>query len=147
MGYERFIFWFWESPTTGWHACKIKKHFHFLIIRIYFYLICSRLPNNSLKDSFFQTPPLRDANLQWLVDFISISSCLIKRSAALQIAVTGETAILMLQKLHLVANNEFAFSFRPTRKSSLLRSARTTIGQQYANFSCWSQHETAWDSF
>ncbi len=25
------IFWFWESPTTGWHACKVKKHFHFLI--------------------------------------------------------------------------------------------------------------------
>ncbi len=20
MGYERLIFWFWESPTTGWHA-------------------------------------------------------------------------------------------------------------------------------
>ncbi len=30
MGYERFIFWFWESPTTGWHACKVKKHFHCL---------------------------------------------------------------------------------------------------------------------
>ncbi len=28
MGNERFIFWFWESPTTGWHACKVKKHFH-----------------------------------------------------------------------------------------------------------------------
>ncbi len=27
-----------------------------------------------------------------------------------------ETAILPLQKRHLVAKNEFAFSFRPTRK-------------------------------
>ncbi len=32
------------SPTTGWHACKVKKHFHFLIICIYFYLICSTTP-------------------------------------------------------------------------------------------------------
>ncbi len=54
MGYERFIFWFWESQTTGWHACKVKKHFHFLIICIYFYLFVQRLPNNS----FFQTPPV-----------------------------------------------------------------------------------------
>ncbi len=29
--YERLIFWFWESPITGWHACKVKKHFHELI--------------------------------------------------------------------------------------------------------------------
>ncbi len=31
-----------------------------------FTLFAQRLPN----DSFFQTPPLRDANLLWLVDFI-----------------------------------------------------------------------------
>ncbi len=44
MGYERFhIFWFWESPTTGSLACKVKKHFHFLIICIYFYLIRSTI--------------------------------------------------------------------------------------------------------
>ncbi len=49
---------------------KVKKHFHFLIICIYFTLFAQQLPNNSLNDSFFQTPPLRDANLQWLVDFI-----------------------------------------------------------------------------
>ncbi len=24
MGYEMFIFWFWESPTSGWRACKVK---------------------------------------------------------------------------------------------------------------------------
>ncbi len=39
MGYERFIFWFWESPTTGWPACKVKIQFHCLIICIYFYVI------------------------------------------------------------------------------------------------------------
>ncbi len=57
---------FWESPTTGWHACKVKKT-HCLKICIYFFLFCSQLPNGSFNDSFFQTPPLRDANLQWLV--------------------------------------------------------------------------------
>ncbi len=69
MGYERFIFWFWESPTTGWLACKVKKYFHFLIIFI-FTLFAQWLPNDSLNDSFFQTPALCDANLRWLVDFI-----------------------------------------------------------------------------
>ncbi len=58
--------WFWESPTTGWHACKVKKHFNFLIICLYFTLFAQRLPNDLLNDSFFQTPPLRDANLRWL---------------------------------------------------------------------------------
>ncbi len=66
MSNERFIFWFWESPTTGWHACKVKKHFHCLIICIYFFLFSQRLPNGSLNDSFFQTPPLLDAKLRWL---------------------------------------------------------------------------------
>ncbi len=43
LGHERFIFWFWESPTTGWHACQVKNFFNFLIC-IYFYLICSTTP-------------------------------------------------------------------------------------------------------
>ncbi len=46
MGYERFLFWFWESPTTGWHACKVKKHFYCLLICIYVYLICSTTPKS-----------------------------------------------------------------------------------------------------
>ncbi len=36
----------------------------------------------------------------------------------------GKQLFLMLQKQHLVAKNEFAFSFRPTRKSCFSRSAR-----------------------
>ncbi len=47
-----------------------KKNFHFLIIyNLFFTLFAQRL----LNDWFFQTPSLRDANLQWLVrlvDFI-----------------------------------------------------------------------------
>ncbi len=36
----------------------------------FFTLFAQRLPNDSFNDSFFQTPPVRDANLLWLVDFI-----------------------------------------------------------------------------
>ncbi len=72
MGYERIIFWFWESPTTGWHACKVNKLFHCLIICIYFFLFSQRLLNSSLNDSFFQTPPLLDAKLRWLVWWSSL---------------------------------------------------------------------------
>ncbi len=68
MGNERLIFCFWESPTKGWHACKIKKHFHCLIICIYFYFTFLTLPYTLL---FFQTPPLCDANRRWLVRFVS----------------------------------------------------------------------------
>ncbi len=35
---------FGESPTTGWQGCKVKKHFHCLIIYIYLYLPCSLTP-------------------------------------------------------------------------------------------------------
>ncbi len=67
-GLWKFIFWFWESPTTGWHACKVKKN-TFIVLKyaFIFFLFCSPLPNGSFNDSFFQTPPLRDANLRWLV--------------------------------------------------------------------------------
>ncbi len=40
MNNEMFIFWFWESPATGWHACKVKKHFHSRVMCIYFDLTC-----------------------------------------------------------------------------------------------------------
>ncbi len=53
-------------------------------------------------------------------------SSIYERSAALFTAVTGKTAILLLQRRHLVAKNEFAFSSRPMQKSSFPRSARTT---------------------
>ncbi len=121
----------WESPTTGWLACKVKKHFHCLII-------CMFLPY-LLNDSFFQTPPLRHVNLQWLVRLVSFSShhackawlsSICERSAALCTALPR----------HLVSKKKFVVSFRPTRKDQ-------QVGGQYANVSCWRQHETAWDLF
>ncbi len=72
MGYERFIFCFWECPTIGWHACKVKKHFHCLKVCIYFLFLYSRLSNGSFNDSFFQTPPLLDFKLQLLVWWSSL---------------------------------------------------------------------------
>ncbi len=56
MGNERFIFWFWESPTTGWHTCKVKEHFHCLIICIYFYLTCSTTPKLFAQRLIFPNP-------------------------------------------------------------------------------------------
>ncbi len=50
-------------------------------------------------------------------------------------SATGETTILPLEKLHLVAKNEF--SFRPTWKDQ----------QVGGNMLMWRQHETAWDWF
>ncbi len=54
-----------------------------------------------------------------------------------------------LQKRHLVAKNELAFSFRPTRKATdgQVFPGLQQVGGQYDNVSCWRQHETALDSF
>ncbi len=52
----------------------------------------------------------------------------------------GKPLFLPLQKRHLVAKNEFVFSFRPMQKDQ-------QVDGQYANDSCWRQQETAWDSF
>ncbi len=126
MGYERFIFWFWESPTTGWHACKVKKHFHCLIICIYFDLNCSTTPKRFAQQLIFQTPPLRDANLRWLVDwshFYFIVPVMPDKAAFVSAVLLcvqryRGNLFLPLQKWHLVAKNEFAFSFRPTEKTN-----------------------------
>ncbi len=121
MGYERLIFWFWKSPTR----LKCMQGQKTLSLSYMHLFLPYLLKDSQTIGSFFQTPPLRDANLRWLVwfvDFISISSCLIKQHLWVQCcfvsSVTGETTILPLQKRHLVARNEFAFSFRSTWKST-----------------------------
>ncbi len=72
MGYESSYFVFGSPQQQVDMHARSKKHFHCLKICIYFFLFCSRLPNGSFKDSFFQTPPLRDANLRWLVWWTSL---------------------------------------------------------------------------
>ncbi len=59
------------SPQQQVDMHARSKNFIFSYnMHLLFSLFAQRLPNDSLKDSFFQTPPLRDANLQWLVDLI-----------------------------------------------------------------------------
>ncbi len=117
------------------HA-RSKNTFIVLQYACIFTLLAQRLQNDSLNDSFFQTHPLRHANLQWLVRLVSFSShhacnawlsSICERSAALCTALPR----------HLVSKKKFAVSFRPTRKDQ-------QVGGQHANVSCWRQHETAW---
>ncbi len=112
-----------ECPTTGWHACKVKKHFHFLIVYIYF---------DVFWRSFFQTPHLHDANLQWLVDFV-LKQCLWAFNAP-KAAPSGKEWICIF----IQTNTKIKFS---------QVCACLTSGRAICYVSCWRQHETAWDSF
>ncbi len=58
MGYERFIFWFWDPRQQVDMHARSKNTFIVLYAFI-FTLLAQRLTN----DSFFQTPPLSDADL------------------------------------------------------------------------------------
>ncbi len=101
------------------HA-RSKNTFIVLQYAFIFTLLAQRLPNDSLNDSFFQTLPLRDANLLWLDDWsISFPFHIAVFVSAVLLCVQryqGNSYFLPLQKRHLVAKNEFTFSFRPTRK-------------------------------
>ncbi len=126
MGYERFIFWVWESPTTCWHACmqkkKKKKTVHFLLICIYFYIICST--NNFSKPLLCMKLICSDWSILFKAEFVSVA--VFVSVTAYSICVQryqGNSYLLTIQKLHLVANNTFAFSLRPMWKSSFPRSA------------------------
>ncbi len=55
MGYERFILWFWESPTC-WHECKVKKLFYCLIKCYYIYRMCSTTPKQLAQWFIFPNP-------------------------------------------------------------------------------------------
>ncbi len=63
MGYERF-----HILDLGLHNNRLtcmqgqKNTLIFLQYAFYFTLIAQRLPNDSVNDSFFQTPPLHHAN-------------------------------------------------------------------------------------
>ncbi len=63
------IFWFWVSPTTGWHACKVKKHFHFLIMCIYFTLFAQRLSTINLTKSLLCVMLICGDWSHWLISF------------------------------------------------------------------------------
>ncbi len=106
-------------------------------------LLAQRLPNDSLNDSFFQTPHLRDTNLRWLVDLshfhfiMPVMQCLIKQHLWAQCcfvySVTGET-YFTAPKAAPSGKEWISFFIQTNRK-------RPTSGRRYANV------ETAWDSF
>ncbi len=104
-------FGFGSPQEQGGHACKVKKHFHFLIICIYFYLTCSTTPKRFAQRLIFPNP-----SFAWRYS-----------------AVIGRFHLkqCLWAFRHLVAKNEFVFSFRPTWKSSFPRSAQQ-VGGQYA---------------
>ncbi len=144
MGYEMFIFWFWESPTTGWHACKVKKHFHCLIICIYYYnyllndsqRICSMI--NFSKPLCVMLICGDWSHFHFIMPVMPDKGAFV--SAVLLCVQRYRGNFLTLQKQHLVAKNELAFSFRPMRKDQ-------QVGGRCVNVLCWHQHETTWDLF
>ncbi len=53
----------------------------------------------------------------------------------------------MLQKQHLVAKNNLHFPSDQRENQVFPDLCAQQVGGQYANVSCWRQHEPAWDSF
>ncbi len=53
MGYERFIFCFLDSPTTGWHVCKVKKTLKFSSNMHLFLMNFYSSQTDSFNDSSF----------------------------------------------------------------------------------------------
>ncbi len=111
------------SPQHRLTCMQGQKHFNFLIICIYFYLICSMI--NFSKPLLCMTLICGDWS-DWLISFkaVFVSTVLLCVQP-----LPGKQLFLMLQKQHLVAKNEFACSFRPRRKSSFPGSARATSGR------------------
>ncbi len=117
MGNERFIFWFWESPTTGWHARS--KNTFILIMCIYFYLTCS-----TIRSTIYFSKPLLCVMLicddwshfHFIMPVMSDKAAFLSSVLLCVQPLPGKLLFLPLLKQHLVAKNEFAFSFRPTRK-------------------------------
>ncbi len=62
-------------PNNRLTCMQGQKTFIFLRYAFVLTFFVQQLPNDSLNDSFFQTPPLRDANLYWLVWF-HLKQCL-----------------------------------------------------------------------
>ncbi len=88
-----------------------------------FTLLAQRLPNDSLNDSFFQTPPfgLRLSDWSHFHVIMPVTPDKAAFVSAVLICVQryqGNPLFSPLQKWHLVAKNEFAFSFRTKQKTN-----------------------------
>ncbi len=113
---------------------KKKKQVHFiLLICIYFYIICSM--NNFSKPLLCMKLICSDWSILFNAAFVSVA--VFVSVTAYNICVQryqGNSYLLTIQKLHLVAKNYLAFSFRPMWKSSFPRSARTTSERAICNY-------------
>ncbi len=132
---ERFIFWFWESPTTGWHACKVKKHF----LSYNMHLFLSYLLNDSqtIRSTIHFSKPLCVTLIcgdwsNWS-HFHFIMPVMPDKAVLLCVQRYRGNCYFTLQKLHLVAKNVFAFSFRPKRKDQVGRRQHEQLGTRFKN--------------
>ncbi len=123
MGNERFIFGFWESPTTGWHAYKVKKHFHCLI--------CIYLLPHMLNDSqtirstiLFPNPSFACSHFH----FITPDKAEFVRQCCFVYSVTGETAILTPLKAAPSGKEWICIFIQTNRKDQQVRWQYTNLG-------------------
>ncbi len=130
------------SPNNRLTSGKVKKHFHCLIMCIYFYLTCSTTLKRFTRWLIFQTllcVTLICSDWSDWSHFYFISPVMPDKaafvSAVLLCVQLYRGNRYFTQKQYLVSKNEFVFSFRPTWKD-----------QQVSRHHHWHQHETAWDS-
>ncbi len=147
MGYERFIFWFWESPNNRFTCMQGQKT---LSLSYNMHLFLPYLLNDSqtIRSTIHFSKPLLCVKLicgDWSIGLIFISSCLwclIKQHLWAQCcfvySVTGETAILPAPKA-APSGKEWICIFIQTNAK------RPTSGRQYANVSCFIRFKN--DSF
>ncbi len=108
-------------------------------MHLFFTLLAQRLPNDSLNDSFFQTPPLHDANLQWLVRLVDLIFAVLPCVQCYQgnsyfTAPKAAPSGIEWINIFIQTNAKIKFS-------------QVCACNKYANVSRWRQDETAWDSF
>ncbi len=117
------LLWVMKGSYFGFgrHACKVKNTFIFYNMHLFLpYLLNDSQTIHSTIHFFKLLLCVTLLCSDWLISFKAEHS------------VTLCTALptLTLQMWNLVAKNEFAFSFRPTRKSSFPRSVCATSGRE-----------------
>ncbi len=109
---------YFESPRTGWHAYKVKKHFHCLKMHLFLpYLLND---SQTIRSTLHFSKPLLCVTLiccDWS-HFHVITPVMPDKAVFVMLCVQcyRGNRYFNSPKGHLLAKNEFAFSFRPTRK-------------------------------
>ncbi len=141
MSNVRFIFWFGSPQQQVDMHARSKKHFHCLIICIYFYLTCSTTPKRFSSTIHFSKALLCVTLI--CGDWSDWSHFHFFMPVLPDKVVFVSTVLLCVQRYWgnryfyrskaAPSGKELIYiSFRPTRKDQWL---------QYANVWCWRQHE------